>query len=64
VRDTKALLGVFRGDTPGLWQGSAAYKSYNEDSDAILESASKKIPRYLRGTGSLAQVDVVGTRKY
>jgi hypothetical protein len=37
----EALMGVNRGVTPGLWQGSAACK-YNENSDAILESASKK----------------------
>jgi hypothetical protein len=39
----EALMGVNRhgGVTPGLWQGSAACK-YNENSDAIRESASKK----------------------
>jgi hypothetical protein len=40
--DTRAIAGVDRGVTPGLWQGSAACKPYNENSDAILESASKR----------------------
>jgi hypothetical protein len=37
----EALMGVNRGVTPGLWQGSAAC-TYNEDSDAIREMAPKK----------------------
>ena len=37
----EALMGVTRGVAPGLWQGSAAC-TYNENSNAILESASKK----------------------
>ncbi len=41
VRDTKALMGVFRGDTPGP-ASECSVQSYNEDSDAIHESASKK----------------------
>ncbi len=37
----EALMGVSRGVTPGLWQGSAAC-TYNENSNAILESTSKR----------------------
>ena len=37
----EAFMGVSRGVTPGLWQGSAAC-TYNENSDAIRESASEK----------------------
>ncbi len=39
--EASGLMGVNRGVTPGLWQGSAAC-TYNENSDAILESTSKK----------------------
>jgi hypothetical protein len=34
--------GLSRGVTPGLMQGSAACKPYNENSNAILESASRR----------------------
>ena len=37
----EAHMGTTQGVAPGLWQGSAACR-YNEDSDAIRESASKK----------------------
>jgi hypothetical protein len=35
-------MGETQGVAPGLWQGSAAC-SYNEDSDAIDESASRRL---------------------
>ena len=38
----EAFMGVSRGVTPGLWQGSAAC-TYNENSNAILESTSRRI---------------------
>jgi hypothetical protein len=38
----EAFMGVSRGVTPGLWQGSAAC-TYNENSDAIRESASRRL---------------------
>jgi hypothetical protein len=37
----EAFMGVTQGVTPGLWQGSAAC-TYNENSDAISQSASKR----------------------
>ncbi len=42
------LMGVSRGVTPGLWQGSAACNPYNENSDAILESTSKENAKILK----------------
>ena len=40
--EARALMGVSRGVAPGLWQGSAAC-TYNENSNAILESTSRRI---------------------
>ena len=42
VWDTRPFMGETQGVAPGLWQGSAAC-SYNEDSDAIVESASRRL---------------------